>query len=65
MGRPVLLCWGTEDSTCPFHAAKTVLELMPGAKLVALAGAGHMAPAEADATLITSVVAFVHAQHAG
>ena len=59
MRRPVLLCWATEDSTCPFHAAETLVELMPGAKLVPLEGAGHMAPAEAEPTLLASVATFV------
>lgn len=57
-GRLVLLVWGDQDSTVPFHNAPKAAELLK-AKLVTLAGATHAVNMEKAAEVNASLVAFL------
>jgi pimeloyl-ACP methyl ester carboxylesterase len=41
---PVLIVWGTEDRIVPLSQGETMQGLIPGAKLEAIDGCGHLAP---------------------
>jgi haloalkane dehalogenase len=41
LGVPTLLVWGAEDKFAPLSGAKRFVREIPGAKLIAIEGAGH------------------------
>ena len=45
-GGPVLVVVGTDDVITPPAKARTMAELVPGAELVEISGAGHLANLE-------------------
>jgi pimeloyl-ACP methyl ester carboxylesterase len=56
---PTLLLWGEQDGMIPFSNAADYLKDIPGAKLVALPGLGHVPFEEAPAQSLPPVMAFL------
>jgi pimeloyl-ACP methyl ester carboxylesterase len=58
---PTLILWGEQDGMIPFSNAADYLRDIPGAKLVALPGLGHVPFEEAPAQSLPPVLAFLAA----
>jgi non-heme chloroperoxidase len=52
---PVVIVSGTKDSVTPHALSRSLAELLPGARLVALPGVGHMLPWEAPDRVVTEI----------
>jgi pimeloyl-ACP methyl ester carboxylesterase len=60
--RPVLIVWGRQDRTVPFHFSDSLLAAMPRAKLVAVDSAGHLPQWEQPAVTHAALLDFLRAQ---
>jgi pimeloyl-ACP methyl ester carboxylesterase len=58
---PTLLLWGEQDRMIPFTNAADYVQAIPDAKLVALAGLGHLPQEEAPERSLAAVRAFLEA----
>lgn len=58
---PVLICWGTEDPWIPVAKAKELADLVPGARLRLIEGAGHLVQEDAPAELAGELTRFLGA----
>lgn len=56
---PVLICWGTEDTWIPVARAHQLAEMVPGAELLLIAGAGHLVQEDAPAELTAALTNFL------
>ncbi|RFU82569.1 alpha/beta hydrolase [Streptomyces triticagri] len=56
---PVLVCWGQDDTWIPVAKAQELVELIPGAGLVRIPGAGHLVQEDAPAELTAALVEFL------
>jgi pimeloyl-ACP methyl ester carboxylesterase len=56
---PTLLVWGDEDRLYPPAYAKRWGELVPGARLVTVPGAGHMVPVEQPDAVVSAIADLV------
>jgi pimeloyl-ACP methyl ester carboxylesterase len=56
---PTLLLWGERDGMIPFGNAQDYLKAIPGARLVALPGLGHVPFEEAPARALGPVRGFL------
>ncbi|MEU5688592.1 alpha/beta fold hydrolase [Streptomyces venezuelae] len=56
---PVLICWGTEDPWIPVAKAKELADLVPGAELRLIEGAGHLVQEDAPAELAGELTRFL------
>lgn len=56
---PTLLVHGTRDVLVPYRHAERASDLLPGGRLLTLAGAGHLGPRERDATVSSALHAFL------
>lgn len=56
---PTLIVRGAEDSVIPRAEADALAELMPGAEVVELAGAGHLPPLETPAEFTSTLRAWL------
>lgn len=52
---PVLVAWGTEDAWIPVDRAHRLADLIPGARLELIAGAGHLVQLDAPVALATAL----------
>jgi pimeloyl-ACP methyl ester carboxylesterase len=52
---PVLVAWGTEDTWIPVDRAHRLAELIPGARLELIEGAGHLIQLDAPVALATTL----------
>jgi pimeloyl-ACP methyl ester carboxylesterase len=52
---PVLIAWGTEDTWIPVDRAHRLAQLIPGARLELIEGAGHLIQLDAPIALATSL----------
>jgi haloalkane dehalogenase len=59
LGVPTLLLWGAEDKFAPIGGAHRFRKEIPGAKLVAIEGAGHFVFDQERGTTTAEVVAFL------
>jgi pimeloyl-ACP methyl ester carboxylesterase len=59
---PTLVIWGEEDALIPYAAGKLFAQTIPGAKLVAYPGIGHLPHEEAAARSVADLQAFLAAQ---
>lgn len=59
IGVPTLLVVGSEDVISPAAEMAAMAERVPGARLVVVPGAGHMAPLEAPATVNAALAEFL------
>jgi haloalkane dehalogenase len=59
LGAPTLLLWGAEDKFAPIGGAHRFKKQIPGAKLVALEGAGHFVYDQERGATTAEVVAFL------
>lgn len=57
---PVLVCWGTADTWIPVDRAHRLADLIPGARLQFVEGAGHLVQEDAPAQLTAALVEFLH-----
>lgn len=57
---PVLVCWGTADTWIPVDRAHRLTELIPGARLRLVEGAGHLVQEDAPAQLTAALLDFLH-----
>ena len=62
---PTLVIWGEEDALIPFAAGQLFAQAIPGAKLVAYPGIGHLPHEEAAARSVADLQAFLAAQGIG
>lgn len=62
---PTLVIWGEEDALIPFAAGQLFAQTIPGAKLVAYPGIGHLPHEEAAARSAADLQAFLAAQGIG
>ena len=60
---PTLLLWGAEDAMIPVQNAQDYLQAMPNARLVTLAGLGHLPFEEAPARALPPVLEFLAEHH--
>lgn len=58
---PVLICWGTEDTWIPVARGHELAELIPGAELRLIEGAGHLVQEDAPAELTAELGRFLTA----
>ena len=65
LGVPTLLLWGAEDRFAPVGGAHRFRKRIPGAKLVAIEGAGHFVYDQERGTTTAEVVAFLAANPGG
>jgi haloalkane dehalogenase len=65
LGAPTLLLWGAEDKFAPVGGAHRFRKQIPGAKLVAIEGAGHFVYDQERGTTTAKVVAFLAANPGG
>ena len=65
LGAPTLLLWGAEDKFAPVGGAHRFRKQIPGAKLVAIEGAGHFVYDQERGTTTAEVVAFLAANPGG
>lgn len=56
---PVLVAWGVEDAWIPIERGRTLAARIPGAQLVSLDGAGHLAQMDAPEPLLRALVGFL------
>jgi pimeloyl-ACP methyl ester carboxylesterase len=56
---PVLVCWGTDDTWIPVAKAHELVDLIPGAQLRLIDGAGHLVQEDAAAELTAALVDFL------
>lgn len=56
---PVLVCWGTDDTWIPVDRAHRLADLIPGAQLRLIEGAGHLVQEDAPAQLTAELLDFV------
>jgi pimeloyl-ACP methyl ester carboxylesterase len=56
---PTLLVHGTRDALVPYRYAERASSLLPGGRLLTLAGSGHLGPRERDATVSAALHAFL------
>lgn len=59
LSTPVLLLWGTKDSTTPYEAAKEFVSLIPRTQLVTL-DTGHIIPGEKPEEMSHAIVEFAN-----
>lgn len=57
-GVPALVVVGEEDPITPVAAASAMVEVMPGATLVVLPGAGHLTPLEDPAGVVEAILSW-------
>ncbi len=55
---PTLICWGLEDSWIPAQKGRELVELIPGAQLELIPGAGHLVQEDAPAELTAALLEF-------
>lgn len=58
VGVPLLVMFGSEDQATPRADAEAIAERVPGARLVGIDDAAHLAPAEKPVEVATELVAF-------
>ncbi|WP_369200328.1 alpha/beta fold hydrolase [Streptomyces sp. PU-14G] len=56
---PVLVCWGAEDAWLPVEHAHRLADVIPGARLRLLEGAGHLVQEDAPAELAAALSEFL------
>lgn len=56
---PVMVCWGRDDTWIPDDRAHRLAELIPGARLRLIEGAGHLVQEDAPAELTAALAAFL------
>ncbi|MFJ6850087.1 alpha/beta fold hydrolase [Streptomyces sp. NPDC091271] len=56
---PVLVCWGTEDTWIPVARGHELAEMIPGAELRLIEGAGHLVQEDAPAELTAALTRFL------
>ena len=62
---PTMVVWGSKDRNFPVAGAREAVELVPGCRLVVLAGAGH-SPFEDDrAMFMLMLEGFLEGPHEG
>jgi 3-oxoadipate enol-lactonase len=59
-GIPTLVLVGDEDEVTPPPQARSMADAIPGASLVVIRSAGHLAPLERPAETTDALVAFLH-----
>ena len=62
---PTLVCWGQDDAWIPATKGQELTELIPGARLELIAGAGHLVQEDAPAELTAALIAFLQEQPPG
>jgi haloalkane dehalogenase len=62
LGVPTLLLWGAEDEFAPIGGARRFEREIPGARLVAIEGAGHFVFDEEPERCVREVVAFIESE---
>jgi pimeloyl-ACP methyl ester carboxylesterase len=60
---PALVIVGEEDRITPVEAASAMAEVLDGATLVVLPGAGHLTPLEAPANVVEAILSWYPATH--
>jgi pimeloyl-ACP methyl ester carboxylesterase len=58
-GIPTLVIVGEEDRLTPLANSRTMAELIPGAQLAVIPGAGHLAPVESPAETTRAIAEFL------
>ncbi len=61
---PVLVAWGTEDAWVPVEHARRLAELIPGARLELIEGAGHLVQLDEPVALATTLQRWLSGQGA-
>ncbi|GAA4293364.1 alpha/beta fold hydrolase [Actinomadura luteofluorescens] len=56
---PVLICWGAEDTWIPIEKGRELAGLVPGSRLRAIEGAGHLVQEDAPAELTAALLGFL------
>jgi pimeloyl-ACP methyl ester carboxylesterase len=56
---PVLVCWGADDTWIPPERGIELARRIPGARLVTIAGAGHLVQEDAPAALTGALIGFL------
>ena len=59
---PVLVVWGSEDTWIPVDRAHRLSELIPGAQLRLIEGAGHLIQLDQPEALATTLTRWLSAQ---
>jgi len=59
---PVRIVWGTEDAWIPADRARALRDLIPGATLGLVPGAGHLVHYDAPAALMNEIRAWLDSQ---
>jgi pimeloyl-ACP methyl ester carboxylesterase len=57
---PTLLLWGAHDRLAPIKHARALQEWIPGARLVSIAGAGHMPQVERPQEFVSAITGLIH-----
>ena len=57
---PVLVVWGTDDTWIPVDRAQRLAELIPGARLRLITGAGHLVHLDQPVALATVLTQWLH-----
>lgn len=60
---PVLVVWGREDAWIPVDRAQRLSELIPGAQLHLVSGAGHLIQLDQPAALATALARWLGIEH--
>jgi pimeloyl-ACP methyl ester carboxylesterase len=56
---PTLVCWGQDDTWIPMAKGRELADRIPGARLEAIAGSGHLVQEDAPAELTAALMAFL------
>lgn len=56
---PVLICWGAQDTWIPAAKGEELAQLVPGAELRLIEGAGHLVQEDAPAELAGELIGFL------
>eukprot|EP00753_Platysulcus_tardus_P008078 PLAT156.6.p2 GENE.PLAT156.6~~PLAT156.6.p2 ORF type:complete len:361 (+),score=180.72 PLAT156.6:1558-2640(+) len=57
--RPVLICWGDCDETCPYENHEKLVKLLPRATMRSFAGCGHYFVAQQFEEVVTALLDFL------
>lgn len=63
--RPVLILWGREDNWIPAERGQALRDMIPGATLHVVPGAGHLVIEEAPGQLLEKIRPFLRGESAG
>jgi len=57
---PTVLLWGAQDGLSPLRQARALQQLIPGAELISIEGAGHMPQVERPEEFVESIMGLTH-----